>query len=154
MSQVEQVLNHWLSHRQALMDLLAVIPSDKADFRPWEKAMSVKELALHVAGSTYKFVTSVAAGRFEPGWPQLQAETMEETRRILAEYTEKSRSALANLSTAQLDAVVDAQAVFGFSAPGSVFLTSAIDHEIHHKGQLFVYARLVGVESVPFFVKR
>ncbi|WP_081825521.1 DinB family protein [Bacillus sp. UNC41MFS5] len=25
-----------------------------------------------------------------------------------------------------------------------------IDHEIHHKGQLFTYARLIGREKLPF----
>ncbi len=31
------------------------------------------------------------------------------------------------------------------------YLLAMYDHEIHHKGQLFIYARLVGVKDVPFF---
>ncbi|WP_349679045.1 MULTISPECIES: DinB family protein [Aneurinibacillus] len=27
-----------------------------------------------------------------------------------------------------------------------------IDHEVHHKGQLFLYARLIGIEKLPFFI--
>jgi len=38
--------------------------------------------------------------------------------------------------------------------PGMVLLESGKDHEIHHKGQLFTYARLLGIKSLPFFVNR
>ncbi|SIC68051.1 Uncharacterised protein [Mycobacteroides abscessus subsp. abscessus] len=38
--------------------------------------------------------------------------------------------------------------------PGIVLLENAKDHEIHHKGQLFTYARLAGIEKLPFFVSR
>ncbi|MCL6627581.1 MAG: DinB family protein, partial [Alicyclobacillus shizuokensis] len=151
---LQQFVQHWWSHRQVLSELLQAIPEDKADFRPWEKAMSVTELAMHIASSAYKFVDSVANGRFEPGWDRPQAETLADARRILDEYTTKTRARLESLTPANLTDIVDGQAVFGFSAPGSVFLASALDHEIHHKGQLFVYARMAGAESVPFFSKR
>ena len=38
-----------------------------------------------------------------------------------------------------------------FAGSGSTFLTIMYDHEIHHKGQLFVYLRLLGKEKLPFF---
>ncbi|WP_279401879.1 DinB family protein [Piscibacillus salipiscarius] len=31
------------------------------------------------------------------------------------------------------------------------YLQGMYEHEIHHKGQLFIYARMVGVKDVPFF---
>ncbi|WP_182914758.1 DinB family protein [Paenibacillus thiaminolyticus] len=34
--------------------------------------------------------------------------------------------------------------------PRSKLVWLIIDHEIHHKGQLFVYARILGVQELPF----
>ncbi|MED1206050.1 DinB family protein [Heyndrickxia acidicola] len=28
-----------------------------------------------------------------------------------------------------------------------------IDHEIHHKGQIFPYARLIGIEKLPEYIR-
>ncbi|WP_067932601.1 DinB family protein [Alicyclobacillus kakegawensis] len=154
MNDVQQFVQHWWSHRQVLPKLLQAIPDDKADFRPWDKAMSVTELVMHIASTAYKFVDGVANGRFEPGWEKPQAESLADARRILDEFTAKTRARLESLTPAHLANTVDGQAVFRFSAPGSVFLASALDHEIHHKGQLFVYARMAGAESVPFFSAR
>ncbi|KYD26597.1 MULTISPECIES: DinB family protein [Geobacillus] len=43
---------------------------------------------------------------------------------------------------------------FGIHIPAAQLLPMAMDHEIHHKGQLFVYVRAMGHTDLPLFVKR
>ncbi|MEK4357699.1 DinB family protein [Paenibacillus sp. FSL M7-1455] len=42
----------------------------------------------------------------------------------------------------------------GYIGTGRLWLETAKDHEIHHKGQLFTYARMIGVEKLPFMMKQ
>jgi uncharacterized damage-inducible protein DinB len=74
---------------------------------------------------------------------------MDDVRKIVREYTEKTKKDLQTLTDDHLDQTVQ----WGpYHAPGKMWLDIMRDHEIHHKGQLFVYARMVGMEQLPFFI--
>lgn len=151
MGKADTYAKKWLRHRTVLLDLLDRIPEDKVDFKPWEKAMSLSELALHIATGGDWFVTAVKTGKF--GKPsEEKAGSITELKSKVRELTDKTQKDIESLTDEQLDAIVSAQHVLGFDAPGKVFLDAMREHEIHHKGQLFVYARLVGVEDMPFFI--
>ncbi len=60
-------------------------------------------------------------------------------RTLAAEYTQKTVDVLRSLSEDDLNKTIDATAAFGRKLPGSQLLQMAIDHEIHHKGNLYVY---------------
>lgn len=152
MSKIQAYKAGWLSHRKALLALLDVIPNDQLNFKPWEKGMSVAELTLHITGSTAMFASIVKNGSFTPpSEPAKNAGTIDELKAIAKEHTEQTEAALDLITDEQLDAIVDFK---GMKMPGSALLDMSKDHEIHHKGQLFTYARLAGVEQLPFFISR
>jgi uncharacterized damage-inducible protein DinB len=153
-TQVQSLVNQWLRHRKVLLDLLDRIPEGKTQFKPWDGAMSLGDLAVHMATSADWFVNSVKNGRFERPGAKPKPESMEEVRKLVHEYTDKTALEFTLLTDDQLERTVEANAVFGFDAPGKIFIHSMREHEIHHKGQLFVYARMVGVEQLPFFISR
>lgn len=72
---------------------------------------------------------------------------------LASHYTEKTKDILASLTDNQLNCVIDTSAVFGQKMPASQLVSMAIDHEIHHKGNLFVYVREMGHTDLPLFVK-
>ena len=76
-------------------------------------------------------------------------ETIEDIKNIISEYTEKTKSTLKILSDSDLEQQL---AFNGFIASGKIWLSTMIDHEIHHKGQLFTYARLIGIDKLPSFI--
>ncbi|KRG17041.1 hypothetical protein ACA29_01005 [Lederbergia galactosidilytica] len=59
MGQANQMMNEWLQHRNVLEELLESIDDEHIDFRPWEDAMALGELALHIAGWNDVFVSMV-----------------------------------------------------------------------------------------------
>lgn len=154
MTQVQSLVNQWLHHRKVLLDLLDRIPEGKTQFKPWDGAMSLGDLAVHTVMSTDWIVASVKNGRFERPGASPKPETMEAVRNLVHDYTEKTTLEFTLLTDEQLERIVEAKALFGFDAPGKIFIHLMHEHEIHHKGQLFVYARMVGVEQVPFFISR
>ncbi|WP_188455690.1 DinB family protein [Virgibacillus oceani] len=150
MSKIEEIHEGWLRHRLVLQELLETIDNNHINFKPWEGAYSMGSLAVHIATSTDMFVKSVKNGVFTPPAAN-QFETMEDVRDIVQRLTEVTKEELGSLSHSQLLEKIE---INRFYVPGSLWISNAADHEIHHKGQLFTYARMVGVEKVPFFIKQ
>ncbi len=150
MSTTDEVVDDWLKHRLVVQELLELVDDEQAQFKPWDNAQSLGDLAVHIATSMDMFVKTVKNGEFTPPQEESNYETMRDVREILKKYTETTKQDLKSLSKSQLTDEVEFNKDF---APGSFWLSNAIDHEIHHKGQLFTYARIAGVKEVPFFMK-
>ena len=150
MNKVTKMKNLWLTHRNVLEELLQHIHDEHLHFKPWAGAMSLSELALHVASSNDAFVTVVkTGGKLEiPDIPECA--TMDDVRKTVRDFTEKTQSTYESLTEADLEAESPIPHP-KLQGKREVLLTTVYEHEIHHKGQLFVYARMIGADSLPFF---
>ncbi|WP_316568873.1 DinB family protein [Neobacillus sp. YIM B06451] len=138
-----------MQHRNVLENLLELIDDKYIDFKPWEDAMTLGELALHVAGWNYSFVSLVKTEEIVP--PDIpECKTIEEIRKVVKSFTEKTKNTYELLTDADLEAV-NSSSHPKLKGQKRRYLVAMYDHEIHHKGQLFLYARMVGVKEVPFF---
>ncbi|WP_066048072.1 DinB family protein [Robertmurraya korlensis] len=151
MNRLSSFIGSWLSHRKALLELLKVVNDEQLSFKPWEKGMSFSELTLHISGSTSMFVNTVKTGVFTPPTNNKEVSSTQELIEWVEAQTENVKQELEALTEEQLNSII---AFAGMDLPGMVILELAKDHEIHHKGQLFTYARLLGIEEVPFFIYR
>ncbi len=152
MSRAKRILNHWLMHRSVTLELARRIPAGKLDFRPCDGVMSVRELISHIATSNHFFVLGVREGRFT--WDlRPQGAGDGDPAALLRQYTEQDAEFIRSLTDEQLQAPVDGGEVFRMTLPASAWLSTMIDHEVHHKGQLFTYARMLGLKDLPFFVQ-
>ncbi|ALC83759.1 MULTISPECIES: DinB family protein [Bacillus] len=149
MSKAEQMMKDWLQHRNVLEELLELIDDEHIDFKPWADAMSLGELALHVAGWNDVFVSMVKTEKLSvPDIPK--CETMADVRKAVKDFTEKTKATYEMFTDTELEAE-NSSSHPKLQGPKKRYLTAMYDHEIHHKGQLFMYARMVGVKDVPFF---
>lgn len=149
MGQANQMMNEWLQHRNVLEELLESIDDEHIDFRPWEDAMALGELALHIAGWNDVFVSMVTTEDFVP--PNIpECKTMGDVRKAVKDFTEKTKAAYESLTDADLEAENNSSHP-KLQGAKKRYLTAMYDHEIHHNGQLFVYARMIGAKEVPFF---
>ncbi|ERI09413.1 DinB family protein [Aneurinibacillus aneurinilyticus] len=152
MKKIDQYIQGWLRHRTVLLDLLDLIHNEHTHYKPWNDAFSLGALAVHIADSMDMFVQAVKNGKFTLPTASNQFnqfESMDDVRKIVAEYTEKTKIDLQALTDSHLEQVFEFNQ---FVASGQIWLDTAKDHEIHHKGQLFTYARLIGIEKLPFFI--
>ncbi|WP_026694311.1 DinB family protein [Peribacillus kribbensis] len=152
MNQSETFLQSFLSHRQVTNELIQFITPENYGFKPSETSMEAAKLARHIMESSYKFASVVKTGSLAP----FQEKTAEEPdlHKFAEVYTNKTKEILASLSDQDFEKDVDVSAIFGSSMTGLQLLRSALEHEIHHKGALFVYVRGMGHTELPFFVKR
>jgi len=132
------------SRFQATRRAVGAIPSEKLDFRPTPEMMSTRELVLHVMGG-YRFLRS---GMAENDW-SLESYKIEgsfnTTAELLTELDDIYREAREKLAAFPSDAFELRVKPFGVEQKISAIARGVAEHEIHHRGQLCVYLRLMGV---------
>lgn len=144
---VAEMMKDWERHRKVLVDVLGRIDGRHVGFKPWDGAMPLGELAMHVAGWNHAFVALARTGEL-PAVQSAEGMSMDQIRQTVADLTEQTRTVYASLTGADLEAE---RQFFRFRFTGDTLLRIMYDHEVHHKGQLMLYARMVGVQELPFF---
>ncbi|WP_347862047.1 DinB family protein [Salimicrobium sp. PL1-032A] len=142
-------LNKFRSHREVVKDLTALIEEEDKTYKPTETSMEVGKLAEHIVESTYTFAR-LATNREPAKLFDENDDTGLQTK--VSAYTEETEKLLASLKEEDFDTIIDATNILGTELPAEAILQSALEHEIHHKGQLFVYVREMGHTDLPFFV--
>ncbi len=154
MKQVDSLLQAWLRHRDALVALVDVTPEGNQNFTPWEGAWTYALLTLHIVGMGEWFMQAVASGEMANPEPPVQVTSMQQLKEIVHEVTKRTTDTFKALPDEQLSAEINSSKIFGANLTGAQIIEAMFEHEIHHKGQLFVYARMCGVENPPFFFNR
>ncbi|MFZ3579683.1 DinB family protein [Virgibacillus sp. DJP39] len=150
MDTMNEVVEGWLKHRLVVHDLLEIVEDEHVNFKPWDNAVTLGELAVHIATSMDMFVKTVKNGKFTPPSAPKEYKTINDVREIVKKYTDITKNDMKTLKKTHITSEVEFNKD---KAPGSFWLSNAIDHEIHHKGQLFTYVRMTGAQKMPFFMK-
>ncbi|MGP4076794.1 DinB family protein [Halobacillus sp. K22] len=151
MSKVEQFVNSFSPHRGALNDLIELIDEGNYAFKPTPTSMETDKLVNHTLKTTYTFARLAAKQSPEDLFPEGDETPLTERARV---YTDETMSSIKQLDDGDLDNLIDVKEMFGSEIPAGKLLEMAKDHEIHHKGQLFVYVRAMGHTDLPSFVKK
>ncbi|MGV3265506.1 DinB family protein [Cytobacillus pseudoceanisediminis] len=153
MEKAQKFLNYFLSHRKVTNELIKKIDENNYDYKPTETSMAAGKLVTHMLTSFYMFSKTVKEGS-----PAVFGEKFEEIAPNLSEaaenYTEKTIEIISSLTNDELERTIDMSRIFGMEFTGIQLLQLAMDHEIHHKGNLFVYVREMGHTELPMFVSR
>ncbi|MFB5192993.1 DinB family protein [Alicyclobacillus fastidiosus] len=149
MTKAQAFLQQWMIHRRVLPDLFAALNDEDLLFRPWDGAMSTADLAVHILSSGLSFGKLAATGKYEPSAEKPQLNTIADVQQAYHKYTTELTEIINAISDEQFDTTVS---MFGREVTAGTVLATMRDHEIHHKGQLFVYARLCSAQKVPMFI--
>jgi uncharacterized damage-inducible protein DinB len=126
--------------------IIEAIPADQGDYRPDGVSKSALELAWHIASAENFFIDGVAAGAFDYQGGS-RPDSIRSAADVAAWYGEAFQTnfdRLTQLSSEQLLKVVDFRGLFQY--PAVLYLQFAINHSIHHRGQLSVYLRPMGAK--------
>jgi len=173
---LERQLAIFRQERAWTRQLVAALPESAFGWRPAEDAFSCGELAVHLVQAERfwrKLLVEAAAGRaFDPfqlegdGTTRLvafRADNLRSARRaaeaktfaaVLSWWDEvqaETEAALAALEEMQLAAMVD-HPLARLRHPVGEMLHYMISHEVHHRGQLSAYAKMMHVEQPPLYV--
>lgn len=134
------------SHRT--QRIVSLFRDEHLAYRPVPEMKSVYELALHVAGS-YQYLHR---GIITDDWTRKNfliidtPSTVKPLVDILKRECEFVKQDLTSISDERLQQIVTP---LNIHMSLWVWIQQTADHETHHRGQLYVYARLCGIEP-PF----
>jgi uncharacterized damage-inducible protein DinB len=127
--------------------VIEAIPPDKGDYRPDEVSKSAVDLAYHIAGAEHRFMNAVVTGAFDFTAPRPDGLTTSPlVARWYVETFQKDLDLVAALSPDQLLKPIEFRGIF--KLPAISYLQIALNHSIHHRGQLSMYLRPMGA-AVP-----
>jgi uncharacterized damage-inducible protein DinB len=130
------------------------IPASLFDYKPHEKSMAMGYLALLVAEVPLWIKTMASGEEIDfATWKHFDYKTTEDLVNHFDQNMRAAKKALENISDE------DIAKTFELKANGKVimampikdFVGSAINHQVHHRGQLTVYMRLNNISVPPIY---
>ena len=142
------LLEHWQGHRRLTRRVIEAFPEDQffkfsiGSMRPFG-AMALELIAI---------AEPMLRGIVSDTWAQLDTSGEPPKKEILRRWDESTENMNALWPQIPADRFQQSITVFG-QYPGRVYqhVLYAIDNEIHHRGQGYVYLRAMGIEPPPFY---
>ena len=133
------------SEMPATHAVMAAVPADRCGYRPDDKSKTALALARHIALEDEWFLAAVADGAFGPMKDESDACGLMKPEDAV-EYHKRAASAqLARIRALRGEDLLRTIDLFGaFQLPAVQFLSLAIRHMVHHRGQLSAYLRAAG----------
>jgi len=134
------------SEHQTTKRVIQAIPLDKGDYRPDAVSKTALELAWHIVAAEKRFYAGMSAGAFD-FTPIHRPDSVRNSADIAAWFDETfaaNLSKIEQLSGEQLIKSLDFRGLFQMPAVDVIPL--ALNHSIHHRGQLSMYLRPMGAK--------
>ena len=137
--------------RQRTVNLIRVVPPDKLDWSYMPGKFTVGDQVRHIAAIERYLYVETVAGR-KTLYQGCGKDLADGYTTVLVFFNELHQQSLEIFSR-----LTDEDLQRKCSAPGNVkirvwkWLRLMIEHEIHHRGELYIYLNLLGVKTPPMF---
>lgn len=145
---VADFLHYFSKIHQRSIKVINKVPSDKLGWKPKEGMLSFGEIIIHVANinrqmyaESAKFELSKYSGYTADSDIDVMAhflKSYEETHKIFASLTDD-------------DMLKKTITPAGVKITLWKWLRAMIEHEVHHRGQIYSYLALLGIDSPPLY---
>jgi uncharacterized damage-inducible protein DinB len=143
----KELFGHWATVRQGLVQALSTLTDEQLDFTPREGMRSLGEIARHIAHAEESWLHHWIVGK-HGGLPEYTAEdypTVESIKALLAEVHARTEDYLETLDIADLDRPF--KTFWGKRGPISWVIWHVLEHEIHHRGEIYLMMGFVGMTA-------
>lgn len=124
--------------------LLRSIPGSNLGYRPDAKARTGLALCRHIVLNDLWFLDGVASGSFRPEPDDSDACGLTAPAECADHYNREAPSALQRIKALSGEDLARQIDLFSYKMPAVAYLSLALRHSIHHRGQLSAYARAMG----------
>jgi uncharacterized damage-inducible protein DinB len=149
MSAIDLLIQELEQETQTTRRVLERVPGDRLAWKPHDKSMSLGQLALHIATVPGAIAEISRISPFPvPEFVQPSASSAAELVPALEQSVTRAKAILREMHDADLSKiwrVVDGEREVMAIPIGALFRTIMLNHWYHHRGQLSVYLRQVGV---------
>ena len=148
---IQPFLDYFERVRERTMKLVKCIPPEKLEWTYRDGKFTLGDLARHIAVTErYLFAESVKGGKNSyPGCGRDLADGYDNVIRLMERMHAESMEVFSRIKDEDLKKKV-------FAADGSAIsmwkmLRSMIEHEAHHRGEMYVYLGMLGVAVPPLY---
>ncbi len=148
---VTAFVEYWNRVRARTIRVAALVPDDRIEWSPGGDAMTFGDLIRHLAVAERWMFVENAMGR-----PSRYASHGRELADGRAQVLAFAQSLHADAVT-QLQQLTDVQLDHAIATPAGAsmaawkWLRAMVEHESHHRGQIYLMLRLAGVSTPPLF---
>jgi uncharacterized damage-inducible protein DinB len=148
---VDALFEHWQGHRRLTRRVIDAFPEDQLFAFSIGSMRPFGAMALELIGIAEPMVRGIVTNNWESPSGR-DARPKKEILRLWDESTDKMNALWPQIPADRFQQTMTA---FG-QYPGRVYelLLYAIDNEIHHRGQGYVYLRAIGVDPPPFYERQ
>lgn len=150
-TEIDVLREHLERYRAVTLQFLDVVPASRLSWRPDDGSFTAGEHLEHIAQTEHYYQAGLFRGRWDPTLLKLTARAHDAAG--LREYFAEVRRGM----SAEVDRLTDVdlgKQIEVPHAPGEFplrwWLWFTLEHEIHHKAQLAVYVRQLGLVA-PFY---
>jgi uncharacterized damage-inducible protein DinB len=144
----EDVLKHWQGHRRLTRRTIEAFPEDKLFTFSVGGMRPFGELAYEFIKMAVPIVDGVASGH----WEEYAGTKPSSKAELLAVWDRQTREIDERFPAIPPRRFAEIDKAFGqWEAPGIATIQYAVDNEIHHRGQGYVYLRALGIEPPHFW---
>ena len=142
------LLAHWQGHRRLTRRVIDVFPEDQLLNYSVGSMRPFGALAMELISIAEPMVRGIVTG----DWSRLEHPPSTSRADILRMWDESTAGIDRLWPQIPLERFQETMTAFG-QYPGKVYdlVLYAIDNEIHHRGQGYVYLRALGIEPPPFY---
>lgn len=144
-------LDYFTKVHQRTMRVARCAPPDKLDWSFREGAFTLGDLLRHIATMKRQMFLETYQGR--PNQYAGCGKDIAPTYQEIMNLMERLQSECVEIVSAQSDDGLTRRCTTpdGASITGWKWLRSMVEHEIHHRGQIYTYLALLGVSSPPLY---
>jgi len=147
MTTVEHYIKLLESITSGTMKILEGVPEARFDWRPWDGTFSFKEAIGHIIADELAFVGGVAEALGLPA-SETSPEPKGNLKEELGRFWEIHRQTVSLVNSLQDQDLEKKVKMYEgqWEAPIYEVLQGILEHQVHHRGQLVVYFRILGME--------
>jgi DinB family len=135
----------FLNHREPLLELLEMIPGDQGEFKIYPDGLSIRQQVDQLFGFDANVLGALTGSEVNR---EASSDLRTATAR-LRDATPKIAGLLKAMNSEQLDSPLEVE---GTTRTVYQWLDFVREHEVHHKGQLWMAARMLNIEP-PYYIK-
>lgn len=139
----ERFVSNWNRIHKETSRVLRAAPDEKLDWRPKESMFTLRELIGHIPQAELVLARSALAGSTQKVPFDSSNHSADEIAGMFDSQHDELVNEVSKLTAEQLKEEVE---FHGKRMRRSVLLWGMTEHEIHHRGQVYTYYRLAGIE--------
>ena len=141
--EIQSFISNWNRIHKQTAIVLAAVPDAKLGYQPQEDMFSLRQLVTHIVRAEVGLTRSALAGSTQKIDLDLSESSVEQLVEAFNKHHAELVEEVSQLAPEQLKEEVE---FAGHRLSRKALLNVMTEHEISHRGQLFVYLRLVGVQ--------